>query len=205
MADVGFARALKRYFLAGLFILTPVLLTLLSVGWLVKTLDEMAGFVLLKVFGFHIPGLGLVLTVALIIVVGMLLSTNALVQSVFGIFEEGLLRMPGVRAVYKTLKSLTDAFSPVRQQEFQNVVLVEYPHAGVLSVGFVTRRFTLQRAAGGEEVVAVYVPTNHVYLGNTIVVPASKVVPTTLNVENGLQAVLSSGASLPETIEEAPR
>lgn len=192
------AQALKNYFLTGLFVVIPAGITISMVVWFVSALDGLLQAPLQKLFGFHIPGLGLVMTVVLFIAVGVLMS-NLLVQHLFVFFEEAMLRVPGVRAVYKTVKALTDTFSPESQNAFRHVVLVEYPRAGSWALGFVTSRMNFTWEDGrAEEQVAVYVPTNHVYLGNTLVVPAAKVRDTSLSVQEGVQLALASGAGFPD-------
>jgi uncharacterized membrane protein len=192
------SRSLKRYFLTGFFVVIPAGVTIFMVVWFVGALDGLLQAPFERVLGFHVPGLGLVASVALFIVVGMLMS-NLLVQHLFEFFEEALMRVPGVRAVYKTVKALTDTFSPENQKAFRHVVLVEYPHPGSWALGFVTSRMDFTWPDGRrEEQVSVYVPTNHVYLGNNLVVPAAKVLDTNLTVQQGIQIALASGAGFPD-------
>jgi uncharacterized membrane protein len=200
MADVpGLLRSFKSRFLSGLFVLVPVALTLFTVGWVVHAVDGALGSVLDTILGRHVPGLGLAATVLLCVAVGTLMS-NYLVQQFFEWVEEGLLRVPVVRAVYKTVKAVTDMFSPENEKAFRQVVLVEYPRPGQLSLGFVTGRFDLVGSGPGGRRVAVYVPTNHFYLGNTVFVPEAEVLLTDLSVQAGVQVVLSSGAGLPARV-----
>jgi len=192
-------KTLKRYFLTGLFVLIPVAFTVVTVFWLIGTLDGLLGGMVRGLMGFHIPGLGIVMTVGLILLVGMLMS-NLLFKQMFDLFEEALLRVPGVRVIYKTVKALTETFSPENQKSFRNVVLVEYPHPGSFSLGFVTGQTVLTVDGASQKHAVVYVPTNHFYLGNTLVVPESKVLATTLSVQDGIQLVLSSGAGFPDQL-----
>jgi uncharacterized membrane protein len=194
----SFPRALKHYFITGVFVLTPVTFTFVGIGWMVYMFDRLFGPALARLLGVNVPGLGLLSTLLFILLVGMLLCTNVVAQKVFGFFEWGLLHVPGVRAVYRTLKALTEAFSPENQKSFQNVVRVEYPHAGVWTIGFATRKVKMKSGGEEEPFVAVYVPTNHIYLGQTMLFPEKKVVVTSLSVQEGIQVVLSSGAGLPE-------
>jgi uncharacterized membrane protein len=184
-------RRIKRYFLTGLFVLFPVALTVLVVVWLVRAVDAL--------FGFRLPGMGLLVTMVLVVLLGLLMS-SVLGKQAFELLEEVLLHVPGVRAVYKTLKAMTDVFSPESPTAFRHVVLVEYPQPGSLALGFVTSETSLTRGGASERRLAVYVPTNHLYLGNTVVVPPSKVVMTSLSVPEGVQIVLSGGAGFPAEI-----
>ncbi len=189
---------LKRYFVTGLFVLIPVGLTLFLVVWLVGTVDSLFGPLMRGLLGFHVPGVGILATAALILLVGMLMS-NLIFQQIFEWFEDVFLRIPGVRVVYKTLKALTDALSPDKQVSFRRVVLVEYPHPGSLALGFVTSQMTLTPEGGApQKHLAVYVPSNHFYLGQTVLLPEFKVQVTSLSVQEGIQLVLSSGAGFPD-------
>jgi uncharacterized membrane protein len=170
----------------------PAGVTLFTVVWIVHTMD--------KLFGFRIPGLGLLITIGLVIFLGMLLS-SVLGRHLYEYVEDLIGRIPGVRAVYKTIKAITEAFSPESRSSFRRVVLVEYPHPGALSLGFVTKELSLDLpGAGPERVAAVYVPTNHLYIGNTVLVSESKVRATSLTVPEAVQIVLAAGASFPDRI-----
>jgi uncharacterized membrane protein len=196
-----FSKSIKQYFLTGLFVIIPLGLTLLVVGWLVNYLDKLLGGFFDRLLGFHMPGLGIVLAAIIIVFIGALLSTNILAQKIFEGVELSFLHIPGVRAVYRTIKALTDTFSPENQKSFRGVALVEYPHPGSLSIGFITNRVALDGLGEAtERHVSVYVPTNHLYIGNTVLVPESKVYVTSLSVQEAIQIVLSSGAGMPSRL-----
>jgi uncharacterized membrane protein len=93
------------------------------------------------------------------------------------------------------VKQLLNAFAPDNQYGFKQVVLVEEPGAGFV-LGFLTREFVLDRGRGAEPLVAVYVPTNHLYLGDVRVYPASLVSYPELSVEEGITLFLTGGMSL---------
>ncbi len=196
-----FTRSFKQYFLTGLFVMIPVVLSVFTVGWFVNALDRMFGGLIEGLFGFRVPGLGIFLAVIVLVAVGMLLSTNIMAQNIFDFFEDLLLRVPGLSMVYKTVKALTDAFSPQNQKSFRGVALVDYPCQGSLSIGFITGQVDMYLEGGGtEKHLSVYVPTNHLYLGNTIILPESKVMMTGLTVQQGIQIIISSGAGLPDQL-----
>ena len=89
-------------------------------------------------------------------------------SSVADLLQKGeayLLRLPVFRTVYGPVKQLVGAFSPDSQFGFKRVVLIDDPRRGLV-IGFLTKRFVLDRGRGAEELVAVYVPTNHIYFGD---------------------------------------
>ena len=85
--------------------------------------------------------------------------------------EYCLLQVPVFKTIYAPVKQLVAAFSPDNEAGFKKVVIVEDPRRGMI-LGFLTREFTLDRGRGAEPVVAVYVPTNHLYLGDVARVSA---------------------------------
>jgi uncharacterized membrane protein len=190
MPPKSFYQRLWQYFLTGLFVLAPAGLTVLVVVWLVQAVD--------RIFRFQHFGLGFLVTFGLVTLLGMMLS-SALGKQLFRLFEEIFLHIPMVRAIYKTVKALTDAFSPNSVRGFKHVVLVEYPHPGALSLGFITSEMIFTDSEGRPDKWAVvYVPTNHLYLGNSVAVPKSRVHYTTLTVPEGVQIILATGAGFPD-------
>jgi uncharacterized membrane protein len=113
--------------------------------------------------------------------------------------EEWLLRVPVFKTVYAPVKQLVAAFSPDNDAGFKRVVLVEDPSRGLI-LGFLTREFTLDRGAGPEPFVAVYVPTNHLYLGDIVAFPAYAVQYPDLTVEDGIRIFLTGGMALPPAL-----
>jgi uncharacterized membrane protein len=98
--------------------------------------------------------------------------------------------------VYAPVKQIVAAFSPDNEYGFKRVVLVHGQGSGYV-LGFLTREFTLQRAEGLDALVAVYVPTNHLYLGDIVVYPRERVLFPELSVEDGLRIFLTGGMTLP--------
>jgi len=110
--------------------------------------------------------------------------------------EGWLLRVPVFKTVYAPVRQLVAAFAPDNEAGFKRVVLVEDPGRGMM-LGFLTREFTLDRGTGGEAYVAVYVPTNHLYLGDIVAFPRNRVHYPDLTVEDGVRIFLTGGMALP--------
>jgi uncharacterized membrane protein len=112
--------------------------------------------------------------------------------------ENILLKVPLFRTIYAPVKQLVVAFSPDNEYGFKQVVLLEGKYGYVL--GFLTKEFTVERAAGPEPLIAVYVPTNHLYMGDIVVCERSKATFPDITVEEGIRIFLTGGMALPDRI-----
>ena len=113
--------------------------------------------------------------------------------------ESWLLKVPVFRTIYAPVKQLIAAFSPDNELGFKRVVLVEDPRHGY-ALGFQTREFTVDRGRGPEPMLAVYVPTNHLYLGEIVIVERDRAAFPDITVEDGIRIFLTGGMALPPTV-----
>ena len=109
--------------------------------------------------------------------------------------EGYLLRVPVFKTIYAPVKQLVVAFSPDNEYGFKRVVMIEDPSRGFL-LGFLTREFTVDRGQGNEALIAVYVPTNHLYLGDVIICPRDRASFPDITVEQGIRIFLTGGMAL---------
>jgi len=144
--------------------------------------------------GREIPGLGLLTLLFAVLLIGAL-ANYGWSQRVLQRGETYLMRLPVFRAIYGPIKQLVGAFSPDNQLGFKKVVLVDDPRLGFV-LGFLTKRFILDRGHDSEELVAVYVPTNHIYLGDIHIYPLSVVSFLDLSIQEGVQIFLTGGMAL---------
>ena len=189
---------LRRSFLAGFFITVPLVISVAALLWIFQVLDGFVGPLFASWLGVEVPGLGLVTTALAVLLVGAL-ATNVLGKRVLQAGERFLLMVPVFKTIYSPVKQLVAAFNPDNEAGFKRVVLVELPKVGLV-LGFLTREFTVDRGAGPEQVVAVYVPTNHLYLGDVWVFPRADVSFPDLTVEEGVRVFLTGGTSMPPTV-----
>ena len=117
--------------------------------------------------------------------------------------ESWLMMIPVFRTIYAPVKQLIAAFSPDNEYGFKQVVMVDDARRGLV-MGFLTKEFTVERGRGPEAMMAVYVPTNHLYLGDIVVYPRSRVHFPDLTVEEGVRIFLTGGMSLPGELRAAP-
>lgn len=177
-------RVLVRYFLRGLLVFVPAVLTIAIVVFVFRTVDAW--------MGLPIPGAGFVATIALIVVVGALASnfvTRRLVEFVEDLFR----KLPFVKLLYSAIRDVTDAFVGERKG-FDRPVLVTLDEASGLSlVGFMTRDSL--REAGLPDHVSVYFPQSYNFAGNLLVVPRRLVTPLAVRGADAMAFVVSGGAA----------
>ena len=190
---------LRRSFLAGLVVTVPLFITVTAIVWTFRAIDSVARPVSASVLGREIPGLGVLITAAFILVVGAIAS-NVIGRRVLQQTEQWLLLVPLFKTVYAPVKQLVAAFAPDNVAGFKKVVMVDDARRGGLVLGFLTREFTLDRGTGPEELVAVYVPTNHLYIGDVVVYPKTQAVYPDLSVEEGISIFLTGGMGLPQQL-----
>jgi len=200
MDNPSLGKRFRTRFFTGLFITFPVALTLISVIWLFDLLDGLLGHQLDRILGFHLPGLGLFLSIVIVFIVGVL-ATTVFGQRFIGWIERLILKTPVLKSFYNTFKQLGDAFSPHNRAAFKQFVLVEYPRQGAHSFGFLTKECMIKNSSGKEECyVSVYIPTNHLYLGDIALFRKEEVIVTDLSIEEGIRVVLSAGIAAPNVI-----
>ena len=189
---------LRRKFLTGLFVTVPLAVSVAACVWLFRVVDGFVAPFWRRLTGLDVPGLGLATTAALILAVGVVAS-NVLGRKLLRQAETWLNRVQVFRTIYGPVRQIVAAFSPDNEYGFKRVVLVDDPRRGWI-LGFLTREFTIVRSDGAEPLVAVYVPTNHLYLGDVLVVPQAAVQYPDLTVEEGVRIVLTGGMALPAQV-----
>jgi uncharacterized membrane protein len=192
---------LRNAFIGGLVVLVPIVITVKSLWWLFSYLDGLAHPLANLLFGRDIQGLGFFITLATVLIAGLLFSAGPLRRLLDG--ADALLELvPVVGSVYGTTKKVLSGFGgPQSKDAFQRFVFARLP--GRTTPGFVTGSFKLTLRDGvTHDVLTVYVPTNHLYVGDVVVLPVEDVVETDLSVEDGVSLLLSAGSSVPLNIKE---
>ena len=189
---------LRRSFIAGLFVTVPLVVSVVAIVWMFRFADRLTSGLGERVIGTRVPGLGLVTTAAIVLVVGAI-ATNMIGRRLLDRTESLLLQIPLFRTVYTPVKQLISAFSPDNEFGFKRMVLIEDAARGFL-LGFLTKEFTVDRGRGPETLLAVYVPTNHLYLGDVIVCPLERASFPEMSVEEGIRVFLTGGMGLPDQL-----
>ena len=190
---------LRRRFITGFFVTVPLVISVAAIVWIFGIIDRLTAPLATRVLGREVPGLGLLVTLLVVLTVGTL-ATNVIGRRIVARGDEWLMRVPGFRTIYAPVKQLVVAFSPDNEYGFKRVVLIEDPRRGMV-MGFLTKEFTVDRGSGPEPLVAVYVPTNHLYLGDVAIYPRSSVFFPDVTVEEGIRIFLTGGMSLPDSVQ----
>lgn len=194
----------RKYLIAGLLVWLPLGVTVLVVKLLVDMMDRT---VLLlppawrpdALFGVHIPGVGLLLSLLIILLTGITVA-NLLGRRMVSLWEGMLARIPLVRTIYSAVKQVVETVLSANGKSFRKVVLVEYPRRGMWCLALQTaeRLGELQEKTGAE-VVAVFLPTTpNPTSGFVILVPRAEVVELDMSVDDGLKLIISMGVVVPE-------
>ncbi|MCC7080337.1 MAG: DUF502 domain-containing protein [Burkholderiales bacterium] len=202
---------MKRYFITGLLIWIPLGITVLVLNWLISTMDQSLGLLPDKLrpealWGVHIPGFGVVLTLLVVFLTG-LLAANFIGQRLVRFWEGVLARIPVVKSIYYGVKQVSDTVLADTGQAFRKVLLVQYPRNGSWTIAFQTGR------PGGDvvnhlrgEYVSIYVPTTpNPTSGFFLMMPRSDVVELDMSVDEALKYVISMGVVAPAVSDQPKR
>lgn len=200
---------MKRYFITGLLIWIPLGITVLVLSWLINTMDHTLDLLPSKLrpealWGFHVPGIGVVVAVLVVFVTG-LLAANFIGQRLVRFWEGVLARIPVVKSIYYGVKQVSDTVLADTGLAFRKVLLVQYPRHGSWTIAFQTGR------PGGDvvnhlrgEYVSVYVPTTpNPTSGFFLMMPRSDVVELDMTVDEALKYIISMGVVAPAVGREA--
>jgi uncharacterized membrane protein len=198
--------AIRKYFISGLLVWLPVIITLLVIKFLVDLLDK--SLLLLPhslqpdvLFGFHVPGVGVILTLLVIFFTGLFVA-NFIGRRLVALGDAIMVRIPLVRSVYTGVKQVTETLFKPGGQSFRKVLLVEYPCEGVWSVAFQTGEVgkDIEGNLGGEQMVSYFIPTTpNPTSGFLMMAPRSRVKELDISVDQALKFVISLGVVQPGT------
>jgi uncharacterized membrane protein len=194
--------ALRRYMVAGVLVWLPILATIWVVSFMLHIMDRT--LLLLPVayrpqalVGFALPGAGLVLALAIVLLTGLLV-TNLIGRRLIVWGEDLLNRIPVVRTVYGGVKSFAESVLS-QSNSFRQVVMLEYPRAGVWSIGFLTSEDVPEVSERlGEPHVAVYLSAAlNATAGYLVIVPRRQVVKLDMSVDEAMKMIITCGVVVP--------
>ena len=194
---------LRRRFVTGFFVLVPLAVSIFALIWVFGIVDGITEPLytryFARYFGMRVPaGLGILTTAVVILLFGVV-ATNVLGKRLLQRVEGYLLRVPVFRTVYAPVKQLLLAFSPDNEYGFKRVVMIRTEARGYI-LGFLTKEFSIDSGRGTESLIAVYVPTNHLYLGDVVISRREDAFFPDLTVEEGIRVFLTGGMTLPTEI-----
>jgi uncharacterized membrane protein len=194
---------MRKYLVTGLLIWVPLVITLWVLNLIVTTMDQTLQLLPVQwhprtLFGLNVPGLGVLLTVLVVAMTG-LLARNIIGERLVLYWEALLGRIPIVRSIYSSVKQVSDTILSPNGQAFRRALLVQYPRAGVWTIAFQTGTPADEvRRLLGIEMVSVYVPTTpNPTSGFFLMVPRADVVELGMSVDEALKYVVSMGVVAP--------
>ncbi|KAH0934617.1 hypothetical protein HID58_011734 [Brassica napus] len=180
-------------------ILLPMAITFYVTWWFIHFVDGFFSPIYAQL-GIDIFGLGFITSITFIFLVGVFMS-SWLGTSVLNLGEWFIKRMPFVRHIYNASKQISTAISPDQNtQAFKEVAIIRHPRIGEYAIGFITSTVVLQTYTDEEELCCVYVPTNHLYIGDVFLVNTKDVIRPNLSVREGIEIVVSGGMSMPQVL-----
>jgi uncharacterized membrane protein len=198
---------LRRYFVAGLLVWIPLVITLWVLKLLVDLMDQSllllpAAWHTDALLGFHVPGLGLILTTVIVLTTGAL-AANFAGRKLIDLGHNVLGRIPIVRSIYGGVKQISDTLFSPEGKAFRRAVLVRYPHQGSWTVALVTGNPEHEVASIlGREQIAVFVPTTpNITAGFFLIVPRSETIELDMSVDEALKYIISMGVAEPAARE----
>jgi len=197
--------ALRKWLVAGLLVIVPVAVTVSVLQWIIGTLDSTLQILPQdwqpdRVIGYHIPGFGVLLTLAILLTVGAIVS-NFVGRKLVAWGDRLVTRIPVVRSIYSSVKQVSDTLFSESGNAFRTAVLVQWPRPDVWTIGFVTG------TPGGDvtnylvgDYVSVYVPTTPNPTGGYFVMlRKSDCIELKMTVDEALKYVISMGVVSPKT------
>ena len=198
------ARTLRNYLIAGLLIWIPIMVTVWVVRFVGRILDQ--SLLLLPpswrpeaVFGTYVPGVGIVLSLLLLLLTGVLVR-NLFGRQIIAGAENLIRRIPVVGPVYSGAKTFSETVLTDQGKSFKQVVMVEFPRKGIYSIGFITAHELEEAQAKTEQVVTcVFVPTTpNPTTGFIVLVPKDEVVAMDMTVDEAFKMLLTLGVVVPK-------
>ena len=195
--------AIRRWLLAGLLVLVPLAVTVWLLNWIISTLDQTLEILPGdwhpdKLLGFHIPGFGVLLALAIVLSIGAI-ATNFLGRKLVRWWDALLSRIPIVRSIYSSVKQVSDTLFSENGNAFRKALLVQWPRPGVWTIAFQTGM------PGGDVInhlqgdyLSVYVPTTPNPTGGYFVMlPRADCIELKMSVDEALTYVISMGVVVP--------
>lgn len=198
---------LRNYFLTGLVIAAPIVITISATLWGIQLVDDWVlpfipqSYWPTDEMAFSVPGLGVVLMVVFLILLGAF-TTNFAGRALVNIGTGWLEKMPVIKTLYKALKQIFETVASQGNSSFKQVVIIEYPRKGLYAIAFVATQTKGEVAQKLEEdMVSVFLPTTpNPTSGFLLFVPKKDVKVLDMSVEDGAKLVISAGLVTPNTV-----
>ncbi len=197
----GFVGLIKRYFVSGVLVVVPLILTYIVLKFLFETIDGILQPLIHKLIGYYVPGLGLGITLLLIILAGIF-TRNFVGARIYKIGEQILIKLPIIRPIYSSAKQLLESVTGPSVKSFKEVALVEYPRKGSWVIGFISNHFKVSINEKEKNHISVFIPSTPTPIsGMVVILPCEDVYPIDMTIEEGIKFLVSGGVAAPEMIK----
>jgi len=197
----GFSGLLKKYFISGVLVVVPLILTYIVLKFLFDTIDGILQPVIHELFGYYIPGLGLAVTLLLILLAGIL-TRNYVGARIYKIGERVLSKLPIIRPIYYSAKQLLESVTEPSIKSFKEVALVEYPRKGSWSIGFISNYVEIENNDTKQKHISIFIPSTPTPIsGMVVLLSVDEVLLLEMSVEEGVKFLVSGGVVSPEIIK----
>lgn len=183
--------------------MVPIILTYIVLKFLFEALDGILQPLIFRLWGYYVPGLG-ILTTLLIIMLAGILTRNFIGARLHRLGDSLLARLPIIRPIYTASKQLLEAIARPSTSSFKEVALIEYPRKGIFSLCFVSNRTQMKHLEQKQNYVICFVPSTPTPVsGMVVMVPDEEVYPLNMSVEEGVKYLVSGGVAAPTLLERA--
>lgn len=194
-----FKKTFKTRFISGILIIVPLFVAIAVLKFVIEAIDNFLKPHIVRLFGaeYGFPFIGLGLTIALILLTGIL-TTNVFGQRILNLWENLLLKIPLFKTVYSASKQLVEGFAVPEKKTFERAVLIEYPRYGIFTLGFIVNRINVRSRQKEEEFLSVFVPSTPTpFTGMAMLLRQDEVAILDISIEDGLKFVVSGSLSAP--------
>jgi uncharacterized membrane protein len=197
--------SVRATLVAGLIVTVPAVATFLTLRFLFRSVDGLLAPSLSAALGRDVPGLGLLTTLAIVLLAGLMVKSYV-GRHLVDVSDRAVARIPFVRSIYRASRDIVKTATLSRRQVFNDVVLVEYPRRGLYSYGFVTAYTTRSVGSASRELANVFIPGPPVpTTGILVAVPVEQLTYLEITVEEALKLVLSGGLVAPPRLHSRAR
>jgi uncharacterized membrane protein len=192
----------SRRFFSGCAVLFPMVVTVYITWWFLRFFDNFFSPVYYALLGFHVFGLGFLTSMVFIFMTGVFVS-SWVGGALLSVGEWIIKKLPLIKHIYSAAKQVTAGLNPENEnaKSFRECVVIRHPRHGEYAIAFITGETVFQTAKGDMKLYSVYVPTNHVYVGDIFLMGTDDIIRPHLSVREGLEIVVSVGMALPPTLK----
>jgi uncharacterized membrane protein len=191
---------LKRYFVSGILVIVPMVVTYLVLLFLLTSIDGILSPLVMKVFGYTVPGLGILVSILLIMLAGIL-TRGVVGGRLVYYWEKFLHALPLVRTIYSPAKQLILSIAGPQTEKFNRVVVIPYPRQGVYSLAFAAEEVDLTGRGIEGEFVSVFIPSTPTpFTGFVVMVNKEDLHPIDITIEEAIKFLVSGGIAVPDKL-----